>query len=454
MILRYLKLLTLFACMAFISWNYIGIIFIANLVVLYTFLNDIQHRSFGYRFVYIFPVFLALNVFATFWLFTVDATNSIITYLANSTVMTLFFVLISYLKTNKISNKVTLIIFWPISEWILTKWDIAWPWLTFGNVLANQWFLVQWYSFTGVYSGTAWLLCIALIIYIVITSENRKKYYALLFLLFLIPILSLFTYLKPNDKIYKTENMVCFVPSKQDMSLSNYDKTKLILRYLEVKKAAKGLTLITPELFYSTSSKDLKYSEASYLLNNFLTLNNYKIVLGSEILNDSINKFNGITYVDKEKSLFRTKKKYVPVTEYTSPFLTPFFGKSNYLKNNVDDESQISRSLHSFPFVCYEILFSDFVAKKSLNSNKLLLLTSEEFMNNSFYGRKQYLDIVRLRAIENHRYLLKCSYEGKSVLIAPNGDIVKILSGNYQSVHLPLQTKNTIYQSVMSFLSY
>nr|WP_315032516.1 hypothetical protein [uncultured Chryseobacterium sp.] len=452
--MKYIGLLILFAALTFISWNYAGIIFIANLVILYKFSDQIQNKNFGYKYIYIFPVFLVLNVFATFWLFTVDTTNSIITFIANSAVMTLCFVSISYIRTNTISHKVTFIFFWPISEWLLTKWDIAWPWLTFGNALANEWFLVQWYSLTGVYGGTVWLIGTALVFDLLITSDNgKKKYYRLLSVLLLIPLLSLFSYLRPSNKSFKTENIICFMPSKQHMSVSNYDKIKLILKYLEVKKATKGTTLITPELFYSTSSKDLKYSQASYLLHSFLTHHNYKVLLGSEISNDTLNKFNGITYIDKDKSLFRTKKKYVPVTEYTSPFLISFFGRSNYLKNNLDDESQIESTLNSFPFVCYEILFSDFVAKKSFNSNKLLLLTSEEFMNNSFYGRKQYLDIVRLRAIENNRYLLKCSYQGKSALVSPNGDIVEILKGNYQTINVPLHQHNTIYQKFIHLFS-
>lgn len=443
---HYFGILGMFAVLTFISWNYFGIIFIANLILLYEILNKIQGKNFGYRFLFTLPLFIILNVFATFWLFTVDASNSVITYITNSVLMTLSFVSISYLNTNRISNKFMLIFIWPLSEWLLTKWDLAWPWLTFGNVLANQWFLVQWYSVTGIYGGTAWLIGIALVIHLIITSDNNKRYYRFLFILLVAPLVSVFSYLMLNEKVYKTENIACFIPSKKDINKSCYDKTKIIVKYIEANKTKKEITVITPELFYSTSSTDLKYSEASYLLTYFLNKHNCKILLGSEILNDTVNKFNGIAYIDKTKYLFRTKKKYVPITEYTPGVLTFFFGRSNYLKNTVDDASEIKADIHSFPFVCYEVLFSAFIADKSIDTDKLILLTSEEFMNNSSYGRKQYLDIVRLRAIENNRYLLKCSYQGKSVLISPKGDILRVLNTHYESVKVPLKSKNTLYQ--------
>ncbi|MCJ8155101.1 hypothetical protein MKJ01_15135 [Chryseobacterium sp. SSA4.19] len=298
-----------------------------------------------------------------------------------------------------------------------------------------------------------WLIGMSYVVFLIIISDKRKKKYLLISVLSIFPLWSLFSYLKDDPGNTESEYVACLVPSENNTNSSAYDKAKMLLEFLERKKYHEEMIVLTPELFYSTSSKDLEYSDFSYLLAGFLNKNPYKLLFGAEIINDSVHKFNGITYIDKSSYLFRTKKKYVPITEYTPKILTPFFGMSNYLKNNNDDAYKMKKNIHSLPFVCYEILFSDFIAENSINSDKLLLLTSEDFMNDSFYGRKQYLNIVRLRAIENGRYLLKCSYKGRSVLISPKGDIDKTMSTTFSVTKVPLNNENTIYQSAVRWLS-
>lgn len=106
------------------------------------------------------------------------------------------------------------------------------------------------------------------------------------------------------------------------------------------------------------------------------------------------------------------------------------------------------------PFVCYEILFSDFVANHSYNSNLIILLASEDFMHGSFFGKKQYNDLIRIRAIENNRYLIKNSFEGTSFLVSPKGDIVEKILCPVTSVRVPIINKNTFYQNLIHFINY
>ena len=169
---------------------------------------------------------------------------------------------------------------------------------------------------------------------------------------------------------------------------------------------------------------------------------------------NSIDRFNGISFIDNNNVLFRTKKKYVPISEYTPKVLTPFFGRTTYLKNRNDDNKIIFKKLKSMPFVCYEILFSDFVANHSYNSNLIILLASEDFMHGSFFGKKQYNDLIRIRAIENNRYLIKNSFEGTSFLVSPKGDIVEKILCPVTSVRVPIINKNTFYQNLIHFINY
>ena len=73
-------------------------------------------------------------------------------------------------------------------------------------------------------------------------------------------------------------------------------------------------------------------------------------------------------------------------------------------------------------------------------------------MNNSDFGKKQYLNIVKLRAIENGRYILKCSNQGISCLIDQKGNIVKEIRTKVENSKIKIINKNTFYQTIISNL--
>ena len=59
-----------------------------------------------------------------------------------------------------------LIFFWISMEYIHLHWELAWPWLTLGNVFATIPEIVQWYEFTGVLGGSMWVLVINILLFI------------------------------------------------------------------------------------------------------------------------------------------------------------------------------------------------------------------------------------------------------------------------------------------------
>ena len=90
--------------------------------------------------------------------------------LCNSLFMTITFLLyciihrwvLKYFSKNRFRIKVIglflISIFWIGFELLHMTWDLNWPWLTLGNVFADQPSWIQWYSYTGVLGGTIWVL--------------------------------------------------------------------------------------------------------------------------------------------------------------------------------------------------------------------------------------------------------------------------------------------------------
>jgi apolipoprotein N-acyltransferase len=87
-------------------------------------------------------------------------------------------------------------------------------------------------------------------------------------------------------------------------------------------------------------------------------------------------------------------------------------------------------------FICYEDIFPQLVRRVTLAGAKVLVNIS----NDAWFGRSsaalQELEMARLRAIENRRYLLRATNDGITVMIDPYGRVEKQIA-RYQTTALP-----------------
>jgi len=191
----------------------------------------------------------------------------------------------------------------------------------------------------------------------------------------------------------------------------------------------------------------------SYYLKKHLNENLHsKLVYGVELKHRQ-KLFNTIFVQTHNISKYRIKQKFVPMREFVPKIIENTFQIPSYFsKSKYDFTEKIKNEFGFIPFVCYESIFSIFTAKQAINSDFILLSSSESFMNNSYFGKKQYLNIVKLRAIENGRYILKCSNEGISCLIDQKGNIVKEIRTKVENTKIKIIKKNTFYQTIISNL--
>ena len=78
------------------------------------------------------------------------------------------------------------------------------------------------------------------------------------------------------------------------------------------------------------------------------------------------------------------------------------------------------------PFICYDIVYPDYVASQAKDSGLLITISNDAWFGYS-NGPLQHLGIVRMRAIENGRYVLRSTNTGITALIDPQGKIVDSL---------------------------
>ena len=98
--------------------------------------------------------------------------------------------------------------------------------------------------------------------------------------------------------------------------------------------------------------------------------------------------------------------------------------------------------------ICYEAIFPQLARKLTAAGAGVLVNIS----NDGWYGESaaayQHLEMARLRAIENHRYLLRATNDGVTTVIDPYGRLGPQLSRNQQgvlAVKFGFETRKTFY---------
>lgn len=125
-----------------------------------------------------------------------------------------------------------------------------------------------------------------------------------------------------------------------------------------------------------------------------------------------------------------SKMHLVPFGEYV-PFKELFFFAQNLLHEVGTFDAGGTRTLfavnghHYGTFICYESIFADEVRQFVRNGADVLINIS----NDGWYGDTsapwQHLNMVRMRAIENHRWVLRATNTGVTASIDPQGRVVE-----------------------------
>jgi apolipoprotein N-acyltransferase len=75
------------------------------------------------------------------------------------------------------------------------------------------------------------------------------------------------------------------------------------------------------------------------------------------------------------------------------------------------------------PYVCYEIVYPEMVARSARNADLLLTVSNDSWFGKSI-GPLQHLQMAQMRALENGRYMIRGTNNGVSAIIDHRGRIV------------------------------
>lgn len=413
--------------------------------------------------------FFLYNVGTTWWVSNADLYGAIMAIVLNSLFMALTFYLFHRFKKN-IAGKWGLLllpIFWIAFEFTHYHWELSWPWLQLGNVFSITPSFVQWYSYTGVFGGSLWVLLVNIFGFILLRNKlisremwgNQKKSIAIFYSVLVIPlIVSLTMYYSYNEKNDPVEIVV--VQPNIDPYNEKFDtdlKTQLDKIYALIDKKASNNTdfIIAPEtaisapffeehleglpFYHYTLKRKGKWFNAAFFTgastSRFFDRKNSiasrKIPGGPgyfENYNTSmlIDELNKVSFVHKSKLVLGVEKlpftSIFPGIEHLSIDLG---GTSGSLGVEKEPKIMKANNVSFAPSICYESIYGEFITRQlDKGADFIFVITNDGWWDDT-PGYKQHASFSRLRAIENRRCVARSANTGVSCFINQRGDVIE-----------------------------
>lgn len=416
--------------------------------------------------------FLVWNSLTTWWIWNSTEIGAIAAIGLNSLFMAIVFKLFHFSKTRLYDNKkgnLILVFLWLAWEWFHLRWDLSWPWLNLGHVFSANTRWVQWYEYTGVAGGTAWVLIVNILIYNALNNISYKgwqpvkwaKQFSPAILLVLVPIvISQFIYSRYNEPVNPVDVIV--VQPNLDPYTEQYElaPSEVINRNLSLAQRAmtgKPDYIVSPESAIQEEiwEEQLTQSPSLKQLQEFIADHpETSIVIGASTfsfvpkgleddhaarrfrtIEGHYFAYNTAFHLDStgRKQLYH-KSKLTPGVE-----LMPSWSILKPLRNYAIDLGGTVGTLKTdavrkvfehpggvfrpAPVICYESVYGEFVAQYIRNgANVIFIITNDGWWGNT-PGHRQHFLFAPLRAIETRRSIARSANTGISAFVDQRGDI-------------------------------
>ncbi|MBL1267997.1 MAG: apolipoprotein N-acyltransferase [Halomonas sp.] len=97
---------------------------------------------------------------------------------------------------------------------------------------------------------------------------------------------------------------------------------------------------------------------------------------------------------------------------------------STFTKGEHEQTPMQAAGIHIGNAICYEIIYPQLVARRAQDSGVIMTVSNDTWFGASI-GPHQHLQMARLRALENGRYVVRATSNGITAIIDPNGRIVE-----------------------------
>lgn len=174
----------------------------------------------------------------------------------------------------------------------------------------------------------------------------------------------------------------------------------------------------------------LRYQEAAPVLAHFgaqASAGGAALLTG--IFWDAGRIHNSLTSIGTGEGTYHKQKlvpfgEYVPMEKQLRGLLELFSLPMSSLRPGPADQDLLrARGLRVAPYICYEVVYPDFVAKRAREADLLVTVSNDTWFGTS-WGPLQHLEMAAMRALENGRYLLRATNNGVTAIVDERGHVV------------------------------
>ena len=231
-----------------------------------------------------------------------------------------------------------------------------------------------------------------------------------------------------------------------------------ILNLVE-RTSPKSEIVVLPEaeLPYSMQSKDF----ANFIKK--IDTSNKEFISGVWSYKDEY-LYNALININTSESY--NKMHLVPFGEYI-PFISSLRGIISFfdmpmsnVKHGNKNQQNIAifqdKTINFAPLICFDIAFSNTVRKSNKSSYFMINISNDTWFGKSI-GPYHHLDITRVRAIENNKWIIRSTNDGFSAIITNNGTIVDIIEKGITGVinsGINIEKERSLYNIYGYFIPY
>ncbi|MCY1508216.1 Apolipoprotein N-acyltransferase [compost metagenome] len=367
--------------------------------------------------------------------------------------------------TRPVPAYIALISFYLAMEYLHQSWDLAFPWMNLGNGFAGMHQLIQWYSYTGIYGGSLWILLSNILAFEAWKAWKKEQHLihrtAIGWLiLILLPIgFSLYQYAAYEEKAVPV-NVVTVQPNIDPYEklgkLSPEIQLSILTRLSDSVAQVNTEYFIWPETALPIYADEEKIRDhPDYLLTRQF-LDRYKngtLITGIESIRWYTSKktpsaleykdsgsfydhYNSAMQIENSSEVaFYHKSKLVPGVEKMPfpkvfSFLAPVFKElggsvSGWGWQDHPDVFYARSGIGAAPVICYESIWGSWVAQAVNNGAQFIAIITNDGWWGNTSGKDQHLMYAKLRAIETRRWVVRSANTGISAFINQRGDVIK-----------------------------
>jgi apolipoprotein N-acyltransferase len=423
-------------------------------------------------FLYSYTTFFIWNILTTWWIWNSTAPGAVAAWVLNSLFMSIIFYLFHISKVKLFNNKrglAILLFYWISWEYFHSNWDITWPWLNLGNVFSSKPSWIQWYEYTGIFGGTAWVLVINFLGFTVYNSAINRDYprmslnIASVIILLIAPLyFSNIVYNSYKEKEIPVEVIVVqpnvdpyneeFRVPPEVLLKRNLDLAKPLItestRFIVSPESALQEGIWEHLIDYSKSIVTIKrfikpYKQLSYVIGastwRKIGKNEKKTNAARKLTNSNLfyYSYNTAFLIDNSGLVqIHHKSKLTPGVEKMPSWwiLKPLEKLAIDLGGVVgtlgwDDTPKVFKpvfyKIKVAPVICYESVYGEYVAEMVNKGAELIFVITNDGWWGDTPGYRQHLLFSVLRAIETRRSVARSANTGISAIINQKGDIVQ-----------------------------